>query len=126
MNTNDVINLFADPICEAVSFLGLPIYGKIWTYIISTTGAMFWLIIVGLLVWVIIETISIGSSENNFSPSFNRFVGATLYFFISWFIFFILDKFSFGLASCIRVPIVHPVSFISVKFILLSIGFWKY
>jgi hypothetical protein len=56
--------------------------GQFW-FVISLLGWKGWLlIIVGLLVWAVIDFISGGSSANGFSPEFNIAVGSlTFYFF---------------------------------------------
>lgn len=66
-------------------------------------------------------------SVNGFSPETNRLVGSLTYLIFHLFIFWISYKI-WGIKMFDKVwfYLMHIVTFFSVRFFLISIGFWKY
>ena len=106
-------------------------YSIVWSAI---TFLGFWkclLIIVALIIWILWEIFSKGThsynSENGFTPAFNRFIGASTYFWFQTFIYFILEKFFSEAVYCFKWPYaLHIFVFLFTGFFLHIIGVWPY
>jgi len=115
--------------------LGKSIFGStfslLWT-IITFVG--FWysvLLLLVIAIWVIFEVLNRNThsynSENGFTPLFNSFVGATVYFGLQALIYIILQKLLTEAVYCLKWPYaLHFITFTLTGLILCWIGFWRY
>jgi len=106
--------------------------GFFWI-IVTTLWLSYWpYILIFFVVWVIWELVTRNggfhyNSENGFSPTFNRVVGAGVYFLFQGVVYLVISKF-FGIDVYIHIwpyPI-HLVIFLLTGFFLNLVGFWKY
>ncbi len=114
----------------ASSFFG-SFYSFLWSMV---TQLGFWkclLILLGLIFWVCWEIFSKGThkynSENGLTPGFNRFIGATTYFWIQAVINLVLEYFFTSAVYCFKWPYgLHLGTFLLTGLFLHLIGIWSY
>lgn len=106
-------------------------YSFLWSAITYLGFFKCFLIIIVIILWIIWE---IGTrykhsynSENGFTPIFNSFVGASIYFWSQEFIYISLEKFFTEAVYCFKWPYILHVSIFIFTGLLLNItGFWRY
>ena len=113
--------------CQVATAMSSSWRGQFW-FVISLLGWKGWLlIIVGLLVWAVIDFISGGSSANGFSPEFNIAVGSLTFYFFQTLIALILAAIFGDGVYCLVWPLVfHIIPFWLTGAFWRWTGFWPH
>ena len=115
--------------------LGQSIFGSTYSFLWSiVTFIGFWkcfLIIVLVILWIVLEIFTKNShyynSENGFTSTFNKFIGASTYFWLQTIVYLILENIFSSLIYCLKWPyVLHIYIFILTGFILHVTGVWPY
>lgn len=106
--------------------------GAFWT-IISTIWSSYWpFILPGMALWVVWELITRNggfhyNSQNGFSPSFNRVVGAGVFTLFQGTVYVVIDKLTGSEAYYHIWPYpIHIATFFLTGLFLNLVGFWVY
>lgn len=118
-------------LCELGQSLFGSTYSFLWSIVIQFGLWKDILVVIFVIAWIAWE---IGTknkhkrnSENGFTASFNRFIGASGYFWFQALIYFGLKLIFTDAIYCFKWPYaLHSIIFLLNGFILHIIGFWPY
>ena len=118
--------------CSIVNDIPHTFVSGVWTGISYTFSNYWYLVIPGLIGWIVIEIVKRNNhnynSENGFTPVFNSFIGGGVFYIFQALIYFILKIF-FGegiYCTSLWISSFHLIPFISTGLFLHWIGFWPY
>ena len=134
MGMNAASGIFSlKDICSAITASAPHSTASILWGVITALWPWRWLLIVmGIICWVVFEITTRNgtvhyNSENGFSPSFNRFVGAGTYVGFQALVYLLLELIFGEGIYCIGWPFaLHVIVFGSTGLFLHAIGFWPY
>lgn len=115
--------------------IGKSVFGSTYSFLWSAILLIgFWkclLVLVAIILWILWELVTRHThsynSENGLTPVFNSFIGASTYFWLQTFIYFVLEKLFTEAIYCMKWPYVLHVSvFILTGFALHMSGIWPY
>lgn len=119
-------------ICPIIGTIPHTIAGWVWTGVTMLGPLYSLLIILGLVVWVVIEFATRNgtlhyNSDNGFSPPFNVFVGSCLNFTLQELLGLLLSWIFGDGTYCVPWPyILHFFVYMCTGLFLRWIGFWTY